>query len=429
MNEFVHLHVHSSYSFMDGIQHASKIGPTIASRNMKAVALTDHGFMGGITEFVKGCREADVKPIIGAEMYMAFGSATVKEKSPLSNAETDRFGNPNKATGNAHLVVLARNATGYKNLLKLTEYSYLQGFYEEPRIDFDILEQHNEGLIFTTACLSGPLAKFWKLGLKQEAINWIGRFKSIVEPDALFLEVQANNLDIQKQYNNEWILPLARRFNLPVVQTADAHIRDADQWKLHGLVRCIGWKQLPHNTRYEIKDYNAWLYDPDFAVNACNNWALPIEGISNTSAIADRIDGGYFEQAFQAPQLQFKNQSQEQSIQVLRNNAYTGLRSRLDLKATEPLPKQYEDRLSRELELIEDARYAPYFLIVEDYVKLAKSMDIPVGPGRGSGGGSLLAWSLGITGYHMDPIKNELFFERFLNEGRIHINIDYSQDL
>lgn len=426
---FTHLHVHSSYSLMDGIQPAEEIGPTIAERGMKSVALTDHGYMGGIPKFVKGCREAGVKPIIGNETYMAFGDAKHHKDIPLGEKSTDVNGEENKLQNNGHFLLLAKNATGYRNLTKLTQYSYEHGFHRFPRIDLDTFCDNAEGLMVTTTCMSSQMAKLWRRDMKKEAGIWIERVMEAVGRENFFFEVQVNNYDHQNLYNQQWMLPLSLKYDIPLILTADAHQQNQDEWKLRGEVQCIGWKQVPHKTKYEIKDYNAWMYDENFAKKLCQQWNIPEEAIHNTQLLADQVDGNYYESIIEAPEVSIGGHSNEETAYILRKRALAGLIENLKVDSWRDVPKEYLDRLKYELDLIEEARYSAYFLTVEDYIKLARENDIPVGPARGSSGGSLLAWSLSITGPQMDPIKNGLYFERFLNPGRINIDLDFSGDL
>lgn len=425
---FTHLHVHSSYSLKDGIQPAEEIGPTVASRGMDACALTDHGYMGGIPKFVEGCRKAGVKPIIGNEMYLAHGDAKTHEDVLLEDEANERFG-PNKARNNGHFLVLAKNAEGYRNLTKLTQYSYDQGFHRFPRADLDTFGQHSDGLIVTTTCMTSQMAQFWRRGLKEEAERWIESVMEMVGRENFFFEVQVNNFDQQNLYNQEWMIPLSLKYDRPLVLTADAHQQNQDEWELRGLVQCIGWKQTPHSTKYEIKDYNAWMYDEEFARNLCKQWNLPLEAVTNTQLIADMVDGEYYESIIQAPHAAFNGVDEAETEEVLKRRSIAGLIDRLKVKGWSEVPTEYKDRLNLELSVINEFGYASYFLTVEDYISLAKKEDIPVGPGRGSSGGSLIAWALGITGYHMDPVKEDLYFERFLNPGRVRVELDLDEDL
>ena len=417
---FVHLHAHSYYSLMDGLQPAEEMGPTVKNRNMNAVALTDHGYMGGIPDFVKGCNKAGVKPIIGNETYLAFNDATEKSGVEIGDRVRD----------SGHFLLLAKNATGYKNLSKLTAFSYTDGFYVNPRIDFTRLREHSEGLICTSTCLSSHMATYYKAGYDiSYAEKWVDEIIDIFGRDNFFFEVQVNNVDIQRSYNDEWVIPLSKKYDIPLVLTADAHHQnnDINEWKLRGLVQCLGWGQTPHTTKYSIKDYNAWLYDEEFAIKLCGEWNIPVEAVTNTQYVADKIESFDFYAASSSPSLVYPGV--ENSGYTLQQAIIEGLKKNLNVKSYDAIPKEYLSRAQEEFRIINDSGYSTYFLIVQDYINFAKSQGIPVGPGRGSSGGSLIAWSLGITSKLLDPIKHNLYFTRFLNPGRVQIDIDLSKDL
>jgi DNA polymerase-3 subunit alpha len=412
---FVHLHVHSSNSLKDGIQRADKIGEVIKSRGMAACALSDHGTLSGILDFVKGCEKAGVKPIIGNETYLAFGSATEKTHEDWGN--------------NGHFLCLAKNQTGYKNLLKLNTYAFSEGFHRFPRIDIETFSENCEGLVVTSTCLSSHMATFFKAKRLDLAEEWFLKMRDIVGRDNFFAEVQANNVELQRQFNDELIIPLARKHNVPLVLTADAHQSNQDEWKLRGLVQCIGWHMSYLDSKYPIQDYNAWLYDTDFALELCRQWNIPEEAVHNTGYIADMVDSSHFFSSIKNPPIKFDHMPNEEAFYELEKLAFEGLRSRLNLSDTDPIPAAYKKQLRFEIDLIDDSSYNSYFLMVADYIKIAKDNNIPVGPGRGSSGGSLLAWALGLTGKHMDPIANGFYFSRFLNPGRVKVSLDFSGEL
>jgi DNA polymerase-3 subunit alpha len=396
------------------------MGPTVASRSMTAVALTDHGYMGGIPDFVAGCKKAGVKPIIGNETYLAFGNATEKSGTLI--------GERNLPSG--HFLLLAKNQTGYRNLCKLTEFSYSQGFYVEPRIDFERLAQYSEGLICTSTCLSSHMASYYKAGMDiSHARTWVDKILEIFTRDNFFFEVQVNNVDIQRKYNDDWVIPLSKEYNIPLVLTADAHHQNnkREEWELRGLVQCLSWGQVPHKTKYQIQDYNAWLYDEEFALNLCRSWNIPEEAVSNTGYVADLVESYNFYEASKANPMSMPgvvNPGKELMKRIIE-----GLIDLLGVDSYESIPDAYIKRAQEEFRIINDFGYSNYFLIVQDYINFAKSQNIPVGLGRGSSGGSLVAWSLGITGKLLDPIKHNLYFTRFLNPGRVHVDIDLKEDL
>lgn len=427
---FTHLHVHSSYSTGDGVQDAGKIASVIKKRNMSAVALTDHGTMAGIPAFVAGCRAEGVKPIIGNEMYIAFGSASVKAPHLLGSVYSGiRNGGeynltPNRPVNGGHILLLSKNAKGYANLCKLNTYANEHGMYKgKPRIDLDALEKYSEGLIATTGCMNSVLAHYWRRGLKADASTFLKRMVSIFGKDNFFFEVQAKPSEAQRYYQKEWVIPLSQMMDIPLVLTSDAHHADLEGWELRTKVQCSSWKKKPHELQSN-QDTNSWLYDEQFARVLLEREGIPLKAISNTQIIADKVDGDYYESAVTAPPLTYNSLTPEDTNKLLRKFAFEGLSQRLGV-ALNSIPPIYTQRLEKELEVIGDRDYSSYMLIVRDYILAAKELKIPVGPGRGSSGGSLLAWALQITGKQLDPIKHGLYFERFLNEGRVKVTLNF----
>lgn len=420
-SDFVHLHVHSYHSLLDGVQPADQIGNTVKARGMTAVALSDHGYLGGIPDFVSGCAKAGVKPIIGNEMYLAFGDAKNKELINIG-------GTSEKPYSNGHFLLLSKNEEGYQNLMRLNKYSYEQGFYRYPRIDLDTFKSHAKGLIATSTCISSHCFKYWQAGLFKEAKEWIDQVKEATDPDSFFLELQHNNISSQKEYN-QWLISVSREKDIPLVLTADAHHQNRDEYELRGYVMCVSMHKTPDTMPYKVEDHNAWMYDVEFAKSLCEDWNLPFEAIRNTKYVADLVTGDYFNKIVKAPRLSYDNLSPEDTSFALMQRAKAGLISRLGVSSWSEVPKEYKDRIKYEFQVIDEAMYSAYFLVVQDYVALAKSKNIPVGPARGSGGGCLISWALGITAKNLDPVKYGLLFERFLNPGRVRISLDFSKDL
>lgn len=411
---------------MDGIQDASNLGTLAKERGMSAVALTDHGSMAGIVDFVAGCRKAGVKPLIGNETYLAFGTA--KEFTPLI------YNGRKHNTG--HFLLIAKNAEGYRNLLKITEYSNHNRYGKDPIHDLDFFCQHAGGLIATSTCLSSHMAQMYKSFRSEDgdqtlddARRWCSTVIEAVGRGNFFFEVQKNNVDLQRSYNDEWVIPLSKELDIPLVLTADAHYSHQDQWKLRGYVSCLAYGKAPHDPTYPIQDYNAWLYPRSHALASCTEWNIPAEAVTNTKYVADLVDGTYFEDAVKAPLAMYNGQRNEQASTLLRARAIAGLLDKFKTTDWRRIPKEYKDRFELEFKLIDESKYSSYFLTVQDYINLAKSLSIPVGPGRGSGPGSVIVWALGISGHYMDPVKNHLYFERFLNPGRVAISLDYINDI
>lgn len=417
--DFVHLHAHSYYSLLDGLQDAGKMGQVVKDRGMSAVALTDHGVMSGIYDFVEGCKKAGIKPIIGNETYLAFG-----------DAENDKdYLHPNaaKPRSNGHFLCLAKNFEGYQNLLALTKFSYEKGFYRNPRIDIERFKTHAKGLVTTSTCISSHAYHYWNCRDYVKAQSWIEEIREATDPGSFFLELQHNNIESQKQYNH-WLIGVSKKLDIPLVLTADAHHANKEDWETRLFVMCHEMNKTPDTFPYEKKDYNAWMYDVETAKVLCEDWDLPLEAIKNTKYVADLVDGGYFFDKVKANPLVFDAESEDISLYLIKK-AKAGLIKRLGVPSWKAVPKEYQDRIKYEFQVISDAGYDSYFLTVADYIEEAKALGCPVAPGRGSSGGSLLSWALGITGKHMDPIQNNLLFERFLNPGRIKISLDFLGEL
>ncbi len=413
---FVHLHLHSQYSLLDGAIKIDPLFQRAKALNMPAVALTDHGNLFGTVEFYEAARRNGVKPIIGCEVYIASGSRFEKEKRERDESGFDAIN---------HLLLLAQNETGYQNLMYLVSKGYLEGFYYKPRIDMDILRDHSEGLIATSGCLSSMVCRAINGGQLDTAWKLVEDFSGIFK-DRYYLEIQRHGIGLQDTVNAE-LSKMAIDMNLPLVATNDAHYLEADDHAHHDALLCIGTAtNLDNHDRFKFDGHGFYVKDGDEMAEVFRDHP---SAIASTLEIAERCDlelgidtGNYHMPEFQVPAGTTREQ-------VLEAQAWAGLRERLGLAPDEPVPPKHADyvkRMEHEVGVINSMGFAGYFLIVADFIQYAKRNDIPVGPGRGSAAGSLAAYSLGITG--VDPIEYDIIFERFLNPERVSmpdIDVDF----
>ncbi len=420
MNPFVHLHNHSDFSLLDGASRVKDIVSLAVEHKMPAVALTDHGNMFGAVAFYQAARKSGVKPILGCEIYVAPNSRF--DKNP---------GGSISATNN-HLVLLAENNEGYRNLVKLVTAGYLEGFYYKPRIDKELLAKHSQGLIGLTACLKGEVPAAALRGDEDRAIEAARTYREILGEGNFFLEIQDHGLknDNEKIVNSK-LFELAKKEGLPVVATNDCHYLRKDDYEAHDILLCIG-------TGRKERDAERLRYPGDqFYFKSSEEMAAIFQGYEeaydNTLAIAERIHVDFEREAFHLPEFAVPDDStideyfekvvwegfKQRSKRIEERIASGDLRDSIS---------DYETRLRREIQIIKDMKFPGYFLIVWDFIRFAKENGIPVGPGRGSAAGSLVAFSLRIT--NVDPLEHELLFERFLNPERVSmpdIDIDFCE--
>lgn len=407
MSDFVHLHVHSDYSLLDASQKIESIVKKAKELNMKSIALTDHGNMFGAIKFYKIAKSFDIKPIIGCEIYVAKGSRFKKESTQSGKRPSN------------HLILLAMNTTGYYNLIKLVSFGYLEGFYYTPRVDKELLEKYNEGLIALSGCLKGEVAEKVILDKYEDAKKAALEFVKIF-PDRFYLEIQDHGIPEQKIVIDAFS-KMSKELDIPMVCSNDSHYTVKEEAVSHDMLLCIGSKNTIHDTNR--KKY----YGDQFYLKSGNEMEeifkeFP-EAIENTKKIADRCNleikmGEYLQPKFPIP----KESGIQDPNEYLEKLSKEGLKKRIGDKVT----SKYEKRLDYELKVINKMGYPGYFLITSDFIQYAKDNNIPVGPGRGSAAGSLVAYSLGIT--NVDPLKYDLLFERFLNPDRVSmpdIDIDF----
>jgi DNA polymerase-3 subunit alpha len=407
MTEFVHLHNHTDYSLLDG---AMKIGDMVAkakSFGMKSIAITDHGNMFGALNFYEKCRENDIKPIVGCEFYMAEDSRKIKTGTEFGNKYY-------------HLILLAKDNTGYRNLMKLNSTAYIDGYYYKPRIDFEVLEQYHEGLVCSSACIAGVVPKLIINGKLDEAASMAMRFNDIFGKGNYFLELQDHGIPEEK-ISNRGLMEISKRTGIPLIATNDIHYLNREHSTAQELLICIGTKKTI-NSSGRLTFYNDQFYmkSPD---EMAALFPYAPEAISNTKLIEEMCN---LEIEFPGPRFPIFEIPAEFPTpgDYLRHLTYEGLKKRYPV-----ITDEIKERVEYELNTIIDMKFPGYFLIVADYINWAKNHGIPVGPGRGSGAGSIVAYCLKIT--DIDPLKYDLLFERFLNTERVSLpdfDVDFANE-
>ena len=411
---FVHLHLHTQYSLLDGAIKHNPLFERVKSLGMPAVAMTDHGNLFGAVEFQEKALANGVKPILGCEVYLATGSRFDKEKRERDAGGFDAIN---------HLLLLAMNETGYRNLVYLVSKGYLEGFYYKPRIDLDLLRERSEGLIATSGCLSSMVCRAILGGEVDRAWSLVEEFSRIF-PDRYYLELQRHGIPAQDQVNAE-LVKMASDLRLPLVATNDAHYLEEHDHAHHEALLCIG-------TATNLDDPKRFKFDGEgFFVKSADEMRHVFHdhpsALANTLEIAERCHAEIPAGEYHMPEFQVPAGTTREA--VLERDSWAGLRQRLGLAPDEPFgdrQQPYVERMGHELGVIQSMGFAGYFLIVADFIGHAREKGIPVGPGRGSSAGSLVAYSLGITG--VDPIEYDIIFERFLNPERVSmpdIDVDF----
>ena len=412
-SSFVHLHLHTQFSLLDGANQIDPLVQQIKAFGQPAVAMTDHGNMFGAIEFYRKAKDAGVKPIIGCEAYMALGSRHAKKDSGL--AHNDYY----------HLILLARNLAGYQNLIKLVSKGYLEGFYYKPRIDKELIKEHHEGIIALSGCLSGEIP--YLIGQKDMpgALAVAGEFQDIFGKDHFYLEVQANGLDHQR-IANAGLIEIHKKLGIPLAGTNDCHYLKKEDSRPHELMLCL-------QTGKTLSDPARMKFDTDQLYVKSTEEIAPAfaefpGAVSNTCRIADHCDLELALNKTHLPQYKVPESFKTRET-YLEHLATEGLKERLKERPSGKPSTAYELRLREELSVICSMGFAGYFLIVWDIIRFARSRGIPVGPGRGSAAGSLVAYALRIT--DLDPLVYTLLFERFLNPERVSlpdIDMDFCMD-
>ncbi len=393
MSNFVHLHIHSEFSLLDGANRIKDLPVRAKELGMDAIALTDHGVMYGAIDFYKACKKEGVKPIIGCEVYVAMHSRFDKE--------------PNIDNKYYHLILLAKNNQGYKNLSKLVSLGFLDGYYYKPRIDREILEQYHEGLVCLSACLAGEINQKLLNGKEEEAEAAALWHKNLFGED-YYIEIQNNGIQ-EQVIANQKLIALARKLDIPLVATNDAHYLKKEDAYHHEVLLCIQTgKRMSDPDRMRFDTDELYVKSPE---EMASYFAGFPDAIENTVKIAEKCNVEFEFGHTILPNYDVPPEFATHN-DYLRKLCEDGLKERYGT-----ITKEIQERAEYELSVIQKMGYTDYYLIVWDFIHYAKSAGIPVGPGRGSGAGSILAYSIGIT--DIDPIQYGLLFERFLNPERI----------
>lgn len=391
---FAHLHVHSEYSLLDGACRIEPMLDKIKSMGQTSVALTDHGVMYGVVDFYKAAKARGLNPIIGCEVYVAPRSRFDK----VHGIDNERY----------HLILLCKNNTGYKNLIKLVSEGWVNGFYTKPRVDKELLEQHHEGLIALSGCLAGEVARALERNDYEEAKKVAEWYNGVFGDGNYYLEIQNHGLDEQLRIN-PMLISLSKELNIPLAATNDAHYVDKQDSKIQQVLICIQTNHtLGEDTGLEFGTQEFYLKSEEEMREAFSECP---QAVDNTAKIAEQC---HVEFEFGKTKLpHFDVPDGWSHFDWFANLCHKGLKERYG----DSPPQEYIDRLEYELGIIDKMGYTDYYLIVHDFIRHAKSVGIPVGPGRGSGAASICAYCIGITG--IDPMKYNLLFERFLNPERV----------
>ena len=403
---FAHLHVHTEYSLLDGACRIEKLLDRVQELGQDSIAITDHGVMYGAVDFYKAAKKRGIHPVIGCEVYVA---------------KRTRFDRVHELDGeNRHLVLLCENQQGYQNLIAMVSRAWTEGFYSKPRVDFELLEKYHEGLIALSACLAGEIPRALSMRDYEEARKAALRYEGIFGKGNFYLELQDHGLTEQKAINPQ-LIRLSRETGIPLVSTNDCHYIRKEDSQMHKILLCI-------QTNHTIEDPDTMEFgSEEFYVKSEEEMRglfpeVP-EAADNTAIIARRCQVEFEFGKTKLPR--FETPNGQENTAYFREQCQQGMIRHYG----ENPPEAVQKRLAYELDMIEKMGYVNYYLIVHDFVRYAKSAGIPVGPGRGSGAGSLAAYCIGITG--IDPIRYDLLFERFLNPERVSMpdfDIDFSDE-
>ena len=401
--EFTHLHVHTEYSLLDGSNKIKEYVARVKELGMDSAAITDHGVMYGVIDFYREAKAAGINPILGCEVYVAPNSRLDRE----IGSDEDRY---------YHMVLLAENNQGYANLMKIVSVGFVEGFYYRPRVDRETLEKYHEGIIALSACLAGEVPRYLMRGLYEEARETARYYQNLFGKDNYFLELQDHGIPDQKLVNQQ-LLRMSQELDIPLVATNDVHYTYEDDVAAHDILLCLQTgKKLADEDRMR---YEGGQYFVKSQEQMAQLFPYAPQAIENTHKIAQRC---HVDIEFGVTKLpRFDVPSPYTSWEYLNKLCYEGLLERYGENAEELKP-----RLEYELTTIQKMGYVDYFLIVWDFIRYARDNGIPVGPGRGSAAGSIVAYTLGIT--QLDPIRYNLLFERFLNPERVSmpdIDVDF----
>ncbi|MDY6792653.1 MAG: DNA polymerase III subunit alpha [Thermodesulfobacteriota bacterium] len=398
--DFVHLHVHTQYSLLDGAIRIDDLLDRANQFAMHSVAITDHGTMFGAVDFYEKANQAGIKPIIGCECYLA--PRSLKDKTPQDNK------------GLSHLILLAENQEGYKNLCRLVTVAQLEGFYYKPRIDREILAELSTGLIGLSACLHGEIPTLIRRDRIDDADDAVRRYLDIFGEGNFFLEVQNNGIDVQEKVNLG-LLEMSQRLSIGLVASNDCHYLNKEDVRAHDVLLCIQTGKTVHDfDRLKFRTDQLYFKSKPEMVQSFGKYPGALE---NTVDIANRCNLQFDFSTYHFPKFDLKaDQTEDEVFEERVRQGFSRIIRRIRAKNIKADEKVYQDRLDYEISVIKDMGFSGYFLIVADFIQYAKDHHVPVGPGRGSAAGSLVAFSLGIT--DLDPLEYGLIFERFLNPAR-----------
>lgn len=390
--DFVHLHVHTEYSLLDGSGKIPNLIARVKELGMKSIAITDHGVMYGCVDFYRAAKDQGIKPIIGCEVYVA--AKSMYDKTNNKDNETH------------HLVLLVKNEIGYQNLMKIVSQASIDGFYYKPRTDHDYLREHSEGIIASSACLGGEVQSNILSGNINKAKEIALLYKEIFK-DGFYLELQYHGVDEQQKVNEE-LVKMSKELDIPLICTNDVHYINREDSRAHDILLCVQTgKTVDEEKRMRYPSDEFYLKSPE---EMYETFSYVPEALSNTVKIAEQCN---FDYKFHESKLpKFPLPEGVDPYQYLRDTCYQGLKERYG-----EITKELTDRLEYELGVIKSMGYVDYFLIVWDFIRFANENKIATGAGRGSAAGSLVAYTLGIT--KIDPLRYGLIFERFLNPDRI----------
>ncbi|MDO5707023.1 MAG: DNA polymerase III subunit alpha [Andreesenia angusta] len=401
MSNFTHLHVHTEYSLLDGSSRIAELLDRTKELGMDSIAITDHGSMFGVVEFYKEAKKRNINPIIGCEVYLV----DCDRREKINNRESSFY----------HMVLLAENQEGYKNLIKLVSEGYVTGFYYKPRIDYELIKKHSKGIIALSACLGGEVQQYLLNRDYEKAKEKALFFEDIFGKNNFFLELQDHNIDEQK-YVNQQLLKISKETGIPIVCTNDSHYIRKEDAKVHDILLCIQTgTTINEEKRMKFPTEEFYLKSEEEMRKL-----FPKQAVENTKKIADRCHVELDFNTLHLPEFDIPEEWDSKS-EYFRYIAEKGLKKRYEI-----ISDEIRERFNYEIKTIEDMGYIDYFLIVWDFIRFAKENGIMVGPGRGSAAGSVVSYALGII--DIDPLKYNLLFERFLNPERISmpdVDIDF----
>ena len=419
MGDFVHLHVHTEYSLLDGIARIKKLVDITKERGYSAVAITDHGNMYGTLQFYEECIKAGIKPILGCEFYICNDLTRKQGKDDMG-----------------HLILLAKNNTGFHNLLKLNEIAFTEGYYYKPRIDYKVLKDHCEGVICLSACLAGHIPQMILQRRFDEAEKKILEMNEMFRKEDFYLEIQNHGIPEQKIVN-DFLAEMSKKHNIKMVATNDAHYLYKEDAEMQDVLMCVQMGKFlddPDRMKFSTEEFYLKTYEEmkeamvgfEDALDTTLEIANKCDVVIQTKSLGEvyEVDSRYKLPAAKNFIPVYRPDTGEEPYEFLRRISYEGLH-----RNYKNVTQDLIDRLEMELQIIKDQGFVEYFLIVWDYIHYAQSVGIPVGPGRGSGAGSLVAYCSGIT--RVDPIKYSLFFERFINKERVSMpdfDVDFCMD-